>query len=210
MSAEENAPDCPEKPDNAEKPEKPGKPETPEKPAAAPPRGFFGMLAWALSNERAGALQFFKYASVGGFCTLLNIVITIALSTTCLLCLTAEESHKEMFGIVTIDLPHVPAGFPEWRRLTYFAIASGIGFVVSNVACWLLDRWLVFTPGRHKAGRELLYFIGVSAIALAVGQLAQWLLMSQAGASAWVAFAANIASALCINFATRKLFVFKR
>lgn len=171
--------------------------------------GFLKLLTWFLSNKRTGMVQFVKYGGVGAFCTLMNVVLTMWLSASVLMCIPPEDSHKELFFGMAIDLPHVSADFPKWVRITYFAINSTIGFLVSNIACWLLDRIFVFRPGRHKTSRELAYFVAVSGVALGVGQAVQAALMYFAEASSWTSLGANILAALSINFAARKFFVFK-
>ena len=176
---------------------------------AGKPETAWGRVRWLMSNERTGMVQFVKYAIVGGFTTLLNVTIFMILAITCLKCLTEAESSKTFLGI-SFDFPHVGADYPNWLRAFKSVVASAIGFGLSNILCWLLDRCFVFKPGRHKIWRELLFFVSVAGAAWASGSLIQWILIRYADSPTLPAFAANIVTAVLMNFLMRKFFVFKR
>lgn len=147
-------------------------------------------------------LQFVKYGICGGVATAIHVAVFFILGWFCLPCLTQDDIVVRLLGLAA------PA-VDEARRWLYVLVCSTLGFVVSNVVCWLLNRMFVFTPGRHSKLVEFLLFFSASGLSLLIGSGLQTLLIRQFDMQTTIAFAANIFSSLAVNFAARKLVVFK-
>ena len=147
-------------------------------------------------------LQFVKYGICGGVATAIHVAVFFILGWFCLPCLTQDDIVVRLLGLAA------PA-VDEARRWLYVLVCSTLGFVVSNVVCWLLNRMFVFTPGRHSKLVEFLLFVPASGLSLLIGSGLQTLLIRQFDMQTTIAFAANIFSSLAVNFAARKLVVFK-
>lgn len=134
--------------------------------------------------------------------TAIHIAVFFALGWFCFPCLTESDI---VVRLLELELPPVD----ESCRSVYALVCSTCGFVVSNVTCWILNRLFVFTPGRHSKLVEFLLFFSASGLSLVVGSSLQTYLIAHFGVQTSLAFASNIFSSLAINFAARKLIVFK-
>ena len=164
------------------------------------------MIKWIrkqLGHEASPFVQFLKYAFVGGVATLTNMVVFFLLGWALLPCLTATDPFVRIFGIQISDT------LSETTRAVNAAWCNTIGFIVSNTLCYLLNRAFVFKPGRHFWLVEFLLFFAGSGLSFVIGVSLQTGLIKILGIETTYAFAANIAVALLINYATRKFIIFK-
>ena len=97
----------------------------------------------------------------------------------------------------------------EMSKYDPYTPYNDIGFVTSNIFCYILNRLFVFKPGRHHVLVEFLLFFAVSGISAALGTAIQTLMITQYGVQTTFAFGANIICALVINYAMRKFVIFK-
>lgn len=147
-------------------------------------------------------LQFIKYGICGGVATAIHIAVFFLLGWFCFPCLTQDDLVVRLFKLTVGEID-------ESKRGVFALICSTCGFIVSNVVCWVLNRMFVFTPGRHSKIVEFLLFFSASGLSLLIGSAVQTLLIAKFGCQTSYSFGANILSSLMVNFAARKLIVFK-
>lgn len=87
--------------------------------------------------------------------------------------------------------------------------ANAVAFVISNLVAYLINVFWVFAPGRYHWIVEISLFYLVSGIAIVIGTGIMGFLIRRFGMLTTYAFGANIFSALMINYAMRKFFIFK-
>ena len=91
-----------------------------------------------------------------------------------------------------------------------FAFATAAGFCVSNVFCWLMNRWFVFTPGRFRWWKELTLFVAVSGAAMLLATATSWFMIERFDMMTTLAHALEIAVSFAFNFVLRKYAIFRR
>jgi len=74
---------------------------------------------------------------------------------------------------------------------------------------YLLNIFWVFESGRHNRIIEIGLFYLVSGVSMGVGTALMGFLIGQFDMQTTYAFTANLVSAVLINFAMRKFFIFK-
>ena len=155
-----------------------------------------------LRHDAHPLVQFMKYGFVGGLATGINIVLAFWFGWKVFPCLRPDDWLVRLLGI--------PVVTPEESiRWLYAAYCSAIGFVFSNVMCYILNRLFVFKPGRHRVAVEFTLFFGVSGISWAIGTAIQSWLINGYQIQTSTAIAFNILIALLINYTMRKFVIFK-
>lgn len=171
--------------------------------AVAPFAVCVGLFVAVEFSLRAPAFaQFVKYGAVGVQATYVQMAVCYALAATCLPCLAPGDWAVETFGFA-------PSDVPDGVRAIRFGCATAVGFVVSNVFCWLMNRRFVFTPGRHRALVEFALFFGIATLATVLALAASMALIRWGGVMTSVAIAVEIAVSFFFNFFFRKFFVFR-
>ena len=155
-----------------------------------------------LGHDTHPLVQFIKYGIVGGMATATHIVTFFLIGWFFLPCLTESDPAVRLLGLTA---PAISQATRAWNA----GICNGIGFVISNVFCYMMNRLFVFKPGRHHMLLEFLLFFAVSGISAALGTAIQTLMITQYGVQTTFAFGANIICALVINYAMRKFVIFK-
>jgi len=155
-----------------------------------------------LGHDVHPMVQFVKYGVIGGLATGISVVVTFYLGWKVLPCLTEGDWLVQKLGLAVVP----PEESIRWLRAAY---CSGIGFVISNVVCYILNRLFVFQPGRHHVVVEFTLFFGVSGLSWLFGTSMQSGLIKYYGMQTSGAIAINILCALFINFAMRKFVIFK-
>lgn len=155
-----------------------------------------------LSHDAGPFVQFVKYGVAGVMATCVQAFVFYLLASTCLQCLGPDDFAVKYFGLPS-------AVISDQTRAILAALATGIGFTVANIFCWLMNRMFVFRPGRHVWHVEFLLFFGVSLVALVLGLAVQTLLIHMFGWTTSSAVLLEILSSFAINYAVRKFFVFK-
>ena len=174
----------------------------------------FESIKKQLSHDASPFVQFIKYATVGGIATGTHILVFFLMGWFLFPCLSQDDIVVKMLHLtapVAAD-PDAPVRclglFPMIRRALFALYCSTIGFVISNLLCYLLNRLFVFKPGRHRWQVELFLFFAASGISLVIGSTIQTYCITRFGMQTTVAFIANIVSAFLINYAARKFFIF--
>ncbi len=156
-----------------------------------------------LSKDAGHLAQFIKYGMAGGLATLTQIVAFFALGWRVLPCLTNDDIMVRLLGMAPTA---VQAG---GSRALNAAIATALAFVLANAVAYTLNVLFVFKGGKHHWVLEIGLFYAVSGVSMAIGTSLQTLLIARYGIMTTLAFGTNIASALVINYAMRKFFIFK-
>jgi putative flippase GtrA len=147
-------------------------------------------------------IQFVKYALCGGFATAVDIAVFFTMAWVVLPALREDDPLARWIGgrIRPVD---------ERRRPTRFLVNTLAAFAVSNLVAYVLNVAWVFEPGRHSRWMEIALFLSVSGVSVGVGAAVGWALIRWLRWSTTFSYAARILSALLLNFAGRKWFVFQ-
>ena len=86
--------------------------------------------------------------------------------------------------------------------------ANAAAFVVSNFVAYLINIYWVFIPGRYHWILEVGLFYLVSGVAIVIGTALMGFLIRRFGMLTTYAFGSNVFTALMINYAMRKFFIF--
>lgn len=154
------------------------------------------------SKEHGPLVQFIKYGIGGAAATSVHIAIFSLMAWLVLPALTSRELVVRLFDL---QVPEIPDAIRAQRA----AIDNVVAFLFSNLTAYLINILWVFKRGRHHWALEILFFYAVSGVSLLIGTLLQTWLIQHYGLTTTVSFAANLVTALLINFAMRKFVIFK-
>jgi putative flippase GtrA len=147
-------------------------------------------------------IQFVKYSIAGGVATTVHIVFFFLLAWKVFPALTGDDIVVRLLGLSV-------AGISDALRARNSMIDNVIVFMFSNFTAYILNILWVFEPGRHHRVLEILMFYAASGVSMVVGTSLMGLLIAWFQLSTTVAFSANIATALLINYTMRKFVIFK-
>ncbi len=150
-------------------------------------RGFREIL---LSREAPFLIQFGKY----GVCGVLSVIVFF------IIVFLGESLFPESFG-------QELHGNLRARNIALLHLAA---FLPSNFTAYALNRWLVFTPGRHSARKELILFTAVSFLSFALGEFLPFWLIKNANVPTFVVHLSFVLSSALVNFGVRKFLVFEK
>jgi len=150
----------------------------------------YGFRRTIFDRDTPFLIQFGKYG-ICGVCSLIVFLIVTKI---------AEAFYPEYFGAGVSDA--VRASALPWL---HFA-----AFIPSNFTAYGLNRWLVFTPGRHGVFKELSLFTLVSFISFGIGELIPVYLVKNFSVPNNVAHLSFVISSAMVNFVCRKFFVFEK
>lgn len=155
-----------------------------------------------LSHDCGAFWQFVKYGVIGVLSTIVQTAAFYILASTALMCLSADD-----FAVKCLSLP--AAEVSDTVRAWRFGWATGIGFVVSNVFCWVMNRVFVFKPGRHAWWVELAMFMAVSGFAMILATVLSGFLISRFALMTTLAVLIEVLVSFVFNFLIRKFIIFK-
>jgi len=147
-------------------------------------------------------IQFIKYALAGGVATLTHILIFHLIAWKLFPALQ-EKDHFVRFLHIRLDL------IDETLRARNSMISNVLAFIAANMVAYMLNILWVFEPGRHPFIIEIALFYAVSGISVLIGTALMGFLIKRFSLLTTYAFAANIFSAVMINYAVRKFFIFQ-
>ncbi|MEE4165880.1 MAG: GtrA family protein [Desulfocapsaceae bacterium] len=153
-----------------------------------------------LENETL--IQFIKYGLAGGVATLTHICIFHVVGWKLFPCLQAKDYAVRLFKLKIQQVDN-------HRRAIHSMITNGIAFLVANMVAYILNIIWVFERGRHHIVVEIFFFYLVSGISTVFGTMLMGALIRRFGILTTHAFAANIVTAVMINYAMRKFFIFQ-
>lgn len=155
-------------------------------------------------SHRAALVQFIKYGLCGAAATVIHLVVFYGMG---LYLLPAFGEGDPIFRLPWLQAP------AEWiepavraKRATVYSVT---GFMLSNLAAYVMNVLWVFKGGRHHWLVEIVLFYLVAGISLAVGTGLQWWLIARFNLSTSLAFFLNIGASLMINYVVRKKLIFK-
>ena len=155
-----------------------------------------------LSHDCGAFWQFVKYGVIGVLSTIVQTAAFYFLASTALMCLNAEDVAVKYLSLPAAD---VSDSVRAWR----FGWATGIGFVISNIFCWVMNRVFVFKPGRHVWYVELAMFMSVSGLAMLLATVLSGILISRIGLMTTLAVLIEVFVSFVFNFLIRKFVIFK-
>jgi len=160
-----------------------------------------------LSHDASPFWQFVKYGLVGIMATAVQTVVFYVLASTCLKCLAPDDWAVRLLGLPSVEF----TGEEVWylSRGTLAAAATAVGFTVSNVFCWLMNRAFVFRPGKYRWYVEFAMFFGAAAFATVAALSVMKVLIDCFGLMTTLAVFVEVAVSFAVNFFVRKLFIFK-
>ena len=164
-------------------------------------------LTTILSHESGPFWQFVKYGVIGVMATVVQTGVFYALAATCLPCLTADDVAVRFLGLPSATFTGAEAWYVSRGMLA--AYATAVGFFISNVFCWLMNRWFVFRPGRFRWYVEFGMFFGASTLATVIALSVMKLLIDQFGMMTTLAVFVEIVVSFLVNFFVRKFCIFK-
>ncbi len=155
-----------------------------------------------LSHDCGAFWQFVKYGVIGVLSTIVQTAAFYFLASTVLKCLNDGD-----FAVKVLALPvaEISDNLRAWR----FAWATGLGFIISNIFCWIMNRSFVFKTGRHVWYIELIMFMSVSGLAMLLATVLSGYLISQFALMTTLAVLIEIVVSFVFNFIIRKFIIFK-
>jgi putative flippase GtrA len=153
-------------------------------------------------RDAGPVIQFIKYGIAGGIATLTHIVIFHLFAWKLFPALQENDSAVKYLHLSVARLDDATRSFNS--MLDNFA-----AFMLSNLVAYLLNGAWVFKRGRHSLPVEIALFYLVSGISMAIGTALMGFLIREFGIRTTYAFFTNVATAVMINYAVRKFFIFK-
>lgn len=134
------------------------------------------------------SLQFLRYIIVGASGTVIYAII---------------------FGLLNETVLSADIQLSDFDRGLRYALANSIPFLVSSIFVYITNRNWVFTAGQHNRTKEIILFYVVASVAFLVGTSGGAFLVGEYNWNEYTALIITIGSSVLINFAGRKLIVFK-
>ncbi len=157
-----------------------------------------------LAEKENPFVQFIKYGLCGGAATVVDMTVFFLLAWLAFPALTASDPVAALLSKFGLSIQAVS----ESVRLRNYWIDKGICFLFSNFTAYILNVLFVFKAGKHKRHHELMLFYAVSLISFFFGTFAGDLLIRFGGLDTTYSYVAAMISALLINYAGRKFFIF--
>lgn len=148
-----------------------------------------GFKKTLLSRNTPFLIQFGKY----GVCGVLSVLVFLAVAY------SGEALFPDQLG----------SDLPKDIRAEYLPYLHFAAFLPSNFAAYGLNRWLVFTPGRHNTSKEVTLFTIISFLSFSIGELLPVWLVASFGVPNTVAHLSFVISSAMVNFVCRKFLVFE-
>ncbi len=161
-----------------------------------------GFVSRVLSHDCGPFWQFVKYGAIGVMSTLVQVAVFYLLAATCLACLKADDFAVRLLGFPASDAS-------DAVRAIRFGWATAIGFVFSNVFCWLMNRRFVFRVGKFRWPVELALFMSVSGFAMLLATVLSVVLIDRLGLMTTLAVLIEVVVSFLLNYLLRKFVIFK-
>lgn len=151
---------------------------------------------WLLTRDAPVSVQFAKYGACGIVGTAVLVIIAMSLSATVIPAFDGMTIHGEPIS--------------DSLRQRNLVINNLIAFPFANLATYLLNTRLVFTPGRHHRLIEFGSFTLIAALGFLAGLLGGPLLIKHFGIPTLLAQTSLIITSALVNFLCRKFIVFQK
>ncbi len=159
------------------------------------------MIDQFLGNEAGNLVQFIKYSISGGVATLTHIIVFHLIAWKIFFALQANDWFVKFLNLPVQELD-------DSTRSRNSMIGNGMAFMISNLVAYFINIYWVFVPGRHHWMIEIGLFYLVSGVAITIGTAIMGFLIRRFGMLTTYAFGSNLVTALMINYAMRKFFIF--
>lgn len=157
-----------------------------------------------LAEKDNRLVQFIKYGLCGGAATVVDMTVFFLFAWLVFPALTESDPFTKLLNFLNLDIRIVS----ESVRLRNYWIDKVVCFMFSNFVAYILNVLFVFKAGKHKRHHELMLFYAVSTISFIFGTVAGDLLIRFGGFDTTYSYVAAMISALLINYAGRKFFIF--
>lgn len=157
-----------------------------------------------LAEKDNHLVQFIKYGLCGGAASVVDITVFFMLAWLVFPALKESDPFAQLLLKIGKDIQIVS----ETLRLRNYWIDKSICFLFSNFTAYVLNVLFVFKAGKHKRHHELILFYAVSLVSFIIGTSAGDLLIRFGGLDTTYSYIAAMISALLINYAGRKFFIF--
>ena len=154
-----------------------------------------------LRNDPGALFQFIKYAISGCIAVTTHILVFHLVAWKMFFAL-----QKDDWLVGLLDLP--VREVDDTTRSRNSMKANAVAFVISNLVAYLINIYWVFVPGRYPWMLEVGLFYLVSGVAIVIGTALMGFLIRRFGMLTTYAFGSNVFTALMINYAMRKFFIF--
>ena len=155
-----------------------------------------------LGNEAGNTIQFIKYGLSGCAAVITHVIVFHLAGWKMFHALQENDWFVKLFDLRVQDLD-------DSTRSRNSMVNNGMAFLLSNLVAYVINIYWVFVPGRYHWIMEIMLFYLVSGVALVIGTAIMGFLIRRFGTLTTYAFGANIFTALMINYAMRKFFIFK-
>ncbi len=153
-------------------------------------------------SEASPLIQFIKYGIAGCIATSVHIIIFHILAWKIFPALQGGDLF-----VVLLDVSYQEVDIST--RSLNSMLSNGAAFICSNMVAYIINIYWVFKPGRHNKLIEIGLFYLVSGISVALGTSLMGFLISYYNMQTTYAFTANIFTAVLINYAMRKFYIFR-
>lgn len=157
-----------------------------------------------LAEKDNHLVQFIKYGLCGGAASVVDITVFFMLAWLAFPALKESDPFAQLLFKIGKDIQIVS----ETLRLRNYWIDKSICFLFSNFTAYVLNVLFVFKAGKHKRHHELMLFYAVSLISFLFGTFIGAWLIKGFGLDTTYSYIAAMISALLINYAGRKFFIF--
>lgn len=151
--------------------------------------------------DNATLIQFIKYALAGGLASVTHITIFHLVGWKMFPVLQEKDHAVRLFKLST-------RGVSNTARARNSMICNGIAFLFANMVAYIANILWVFQGGKYHFIIEILLFYAVSGISTFLGTMLMSILIKRFGILTTFAFGTNILTAVMINYALRKFFIF--
>ncbi|BDD89052.1 GtrA family protein [Desulfofustis limnaeus] len=152
--------------------------------------------------EHENLIQFIKYALAGGLATVTHILVFHLVAWRLFPALQPNDHAVRLLRLQVREIN-------DFHRARNSMISNAVAFVIANLVAYVTNILWVFERGRHSFLVEVSLFYLVSGLSVAIGTAFMGVLIRRLGMLTTYAFAANIVSAILINYAMRKFFIFQ-
>lgn len=153
-------------------------------------------------NESANVIQFIKYGISGCIAVAAHILVFHLVAWKIFFALQSNDWFVRLFNLPIRELD-------DGTRSQNSMLSNVFAFMISNLVAYIINVYWVFVPGRYHWIVEIVLFYLVSGASLVIGTAIMGFLIRRFGMLTTYAFGSNIFTALLINYAMRKFFIFK-
>lgn len=153
-------------------------------------------------NEAGNVIQFVKYGISGCIAVAAHILVFHLVAWKMFFALQSNDWFVRLFNLPIREVD-------DGARSQNSMLSNVFAFMISNLVAYIINVYWVFVPGRYHWIVEIVLFYLVSGASLVIGTTIMGFLIRRFGMLTTYAFGSNIFTALLINYAMRKFFIFK-